>query len=113
MTCVENTEKNQIKHWEKTQITNRRFYTEAKALPKDASWRHIFLRFNLGEVERAGKDENIYKVDEALQESDWSLNCQALGWFNILQFMLLREKNKVETAHLSHKKLESKKEIHK
>ena len=44
--------------------------TEAKALSQDASRRHVFLSFYLGEVERAGEDENVHEVDEALQEGD-------------------------------------------
>lgn len=58
--------------------------TEAEALAEDASGRHVFLRFNLCEVEGAGEDENICKVDEALQEGYWSLNSQALGWLYLL-----------------------------
>lgn len=40
--------------------------TEAKALSEDAPRGHVFLRFYLREVERAGKYENICQVDEAL-----------------------------------------------
>ena len=50
----------------KEQKKNISVRTEAKALPQDASWRHVFLSFYLREVERAGKDEDIHEVDEAL-----------------------------------------------
>ncbi len=63
--------------------------TKAKALSEDTSWWHIFLSFYLSEVKGAGKDENIHKVDEALQKGDRSLHRQALRWFNVLQFMLV------------------------
>lgn len=40
--------------------------TEAEALSEDAPRRHVFLSFDLGEVEGAGEDENVHQVDEAL-----------------------------------------------
>lgn len=40
--------------------------TEAKALSENAPCGHVFLSFYLREVERAGKNESIRQVDEAL-----------------------------------------------
>lgn len=62
--------------------------TEAQALSQDASRRHVLLSFYLGKVEGAGKDEDVHQADEALQEGDRGLQRQALGRFNVLQFML-------------------------
>lgn len=62
--------------------------TEAEALAQDASRRHVLLSFDLGKVEGAGEDEDVHQADEALQEGDRGLQRQALGRFNVLQFML-------------------------
>lgn len=62
--------------------------TEAEALAQDASRRHVLLSFYLGKVEGAGEDEDVHQADEALQEGDRGLQRQALGRFNVLQFML-------------------------
>lgn len=40
--------------------------TKTKTLPEDATRRHVFLCFDLCEVEGAGKNENVHQVDEAL-----------------------------------------------
>lgn len=45
-------------------------HTQTQTLPEDASGRHVFLCFDLGEVEGARKNESVHKVDEALQEGD-------------------------------------------
>lgn len=63
--------------------------TETQALSQDASRRHVLLSFYLSKVEGAGEDEDVHEADQTLQEGDRGLQRQALGRFNVLQFMLL------------------------
>lgn len=64
-------------------------FTEAEALAQDSPRRHVLLRFDLGEVQRTGEDENVRQVDEALEEGDGGLHRQTLGRLDVLQLMLV------------------------